>query len=489
MSSLSKTYKVFNCCVFAGLLNAKNKDIDSVSLVSASSQLSDDSSETCAPTHDTVLNTLQTADHVLTLVSSLLHGRGESVSSSPAVPPAETERASLLSSPAEAERASLLSSPTVPPTEAERASLLSSGDTLHDHYDKFAASPETTLVVNEDISKDASIGQETTAHFLARTTERAYTILSKPAVVTNGDVRMEHSDTCSTVTTDSYPVTGSTNSESTTIYDSDSTSKSVSSSYLSECDQHLQLNHGQAAVNLSSKQKLAKSASSIVEHAIATLSKSPAAIEESEQENGGHLQSGPQPSHSKSVLSSQISFQDIYSEIEVIESTDPFHKGYKKQNSADDFYSLFLDTSPESPVSPVSNPPPIPVQHPFTPEPERSTEMQDVAERRLANSWSEFTTSANIYSLALSNSQVWYTDKGENIYYSSFSNPKGIQWRKVTDFANQISVSPSGNIVWRLHRGVVYAGTKISTRRPEGLKWVEAVRDVKTISVDNDCAW
>ncbi|BFZ11505.1 hypothetical protein BsWGS_14546 [Bradybaena similaris] len=462
-----------------GLLVPKNKDIDSVSLVSASSQLSDDSVGTCTPTHnsagtctpthdsagtrtpthDTVLNTLETADHVLTLVNSLLHGQGEAA----------------------------LSSPAVLPTEAGRAILLSSGDTLPDHYDKLAASPERTIVINEEKSKAPSIGPETTGNVLAMTTERANTILSNPAIVTNVDVSIEHSDRCSPATTDSYPVAGSTNSESTTIYDSDSTSKSVSTSYLSECDQHLQLNNGQTTVSLGSK--LAKNASSIVEHAIATLSKSPAAIGESEQENGGLLQSGPQPSHSKSVPSSEISVQDVYSEIEVIESTDPFHKGYKRRNSADDFYSLFLDTSPESPMSPVSNPLPIPVQHPFTPEPERSTEMQDVAERRLANSWSEFTTSANIYSLALSNNQIWYTDKGENIYYSSFSNPKGIQWRKVTDFANQISVSPSGNIVWRLHRGVVYAGTKISTRRPEGLKWVEAVRDVKTISVDNDCAW
>ena len=65
----------------------------------------------------------------------------------------------------------------------------------------------------------------------------------------------------------------------------------------------------------------------------------------------------------------------------------------------------------------------------------------------------------------------------------------GIVWRKATGSANQITVSPSGKIVWRLHRGVVYAGTKISSRHPEGLKWVEAVRDVEYIAVGNDCAW
>ncbi|XP_060581801.1 tectonin beta-propeller repeat-containing protein 2-like [Ruditapes philippinarum] len=53
----------------------------------------------------------------------------------------------------------------------------------------------------------------------------------------------------------------------------------------------------------------------------------------------------------------------------------------------------------------------------------------------------------------------------------------------------QISVSPDGNIVWALNKYTVYAGTKITPRRPEGMKWVEAVRDVSFICVDNNCAW
>jgi hypothetical protein len=59
----------------------------------------------------------------------------------------------------------------------------------------------------------------------------------------------------------------------------------------------------------------------------------------------------------------------------------------------------------------------------------------------------------------------------------------------VNEPANQISVSPSGHIVWRLHRGRVFAGTKITHKRPEGLKWVEAVQNVVYISVDDHCAW
>jgi hypothetical protein len=49
----------------------------------------------------------------------------------------------------------------------------------------------------------------------------------------------------------------------------------------------------------------------------------------------------------------------------------------------------------------------------------------------LANTWSEFTAPANIYSLALSGTHVWFTDKSENLYYCALGGQKGILWRKV----------------------------------------------------------
>lgn len=56
--------------------------------------------------------------------------------------------------------------------------------------------------------------------------------------------------------------------------------------------------------------------------------------------------------------------------------------------------------------------------------------------------------------------------------------------------ARQISVSRSGSIVWRLHLGSVYAGTKITTRAPAGLNWVEVLRkEVVYIAVDDTVAW
>lgn len=177
----------------------------------------------------------------------------------------------------------------------------------------------------------------------------------------------------------------------------------------------------------------------------------------------------------------------------------------KKEQSVDDFYSMF--SGPCSPTDPLESPTFMPKEHRSfsefesgTPEADRRISMDsgglgsekslpEPMLHKLANSWSKFTTPANIYSLGLSSTHIWFTAKGETLYYSALGGVKGIVWHKVLEPANQISVSPSGHIVWRLYRGRVFAGTKITQRRPEGLKWVEAVRDVAHISVDDNCAW
>lgn len=171
-----------------------------------------------------------------------------------------------------------------------------------------------------------------------------------------------------------------------------------------------------------------------------------------------------------------------------------------REDSADDFYSMFNPYTPSESVD-------LPDFFPSEPSPNLAPESTEAVQvipsttaesdkniseatlYRLANNWSEFTASANIYSLALSGTHIWFTDKSDNLYYSAIGEMKGVLWRKVGDPASQIAVSPSGHIVWRLHKGRVFAGTKITHRRPEGLKWVEAVRDVRFISVDDHCAW
>ncbi|RUS76520.1 hypothetical protein EGW08_015713, partial [Elysia chlorotica] len=188
-------------------------------------------------------------------------------------------------------------------------------------------------------------------------------------------------------------------------------------------------------------------------------------------------------------LLSQQSFADIYMEIDSV-NTDYFKKKEEAENTSEDFYSKYLEESYQESYS--SNSAKTKEMSLSLPKKfAKDTHSQDVkkTDSHIANSWSEITAPANIYSLAVSDNHVWFTDKSENIYYSSLQEGKGIVWRKATGCASQISVSPSGNIVWRLCKGVVFAGTKISTRHPEGLKWVEAVREVQYIAVSNTCAW
>lgn len=104
------------------------------------------------------------------------------------------------------------------------------------------------------------------------------------------------------------------------------------------------------------------------------------------------------------------------------------------------------------------------------------------------NSWTEITTPGNIYSMSISATHAWITDRSTNIFYSALAGP-GLTWKKASGNASQISVSKDGNIVWALNRGVVSAGTKITAKRPEGMKWVEAVKNVSYICVDDTCAW
>ncbi|XP_021379917.1 tectonin beta-propeller repeat-containing protein 2-like isoform X1 [Mizuhopecten yessoensis] len=121
----------------------------------------------------------------------------------------------------------------------------------------------------------------------------------------------------------------------------------------------------------------------------------------------------------------------------------------------------------------------------------QAVETADACEtlsKSLINNWTEATTGGNLWSLAISNSHVWVVDKSCNVYYSSLQvdHPK---WQKIKDYGNQIAVSRSGYIMWRLYKNTVYAGTKITPRHPEGMKWVEAVRNVQFVAVDNNCAW
>lgn len=177
---------------------------------------------------------------------------------------------------------------------------------------------------------------------------------------------------------------------------------------------------------------------------------------------------------------------------------------YKSQSSScDDFYSKYNSSSSSSLVS--ENTLNETSEHPLSHEElEDSQEvinnktesvkvcdpsdLQTTIRSNKFNTWTEVITSGNLLSLTMSDSHIWCTDKSSNIWYSSTKTP-GIKWQKATGYAKQISVSRSGMIVWKLYKDTVYAGTKITSKHPEGMKWVEAIRGVQSVSVDNLSAW
>ncbi|ESO90159.1 hypothetical protein LOTGIDRAFT_233953 [Lottia gigantea] len=164
---------------------------------------------------------------------------------------------------------------------------------------------------------------------------------------------------------------------------------------------------------------------------------------------------------------------------------------------SDDIYSIYKNPYSDSSFSSVSSP----QTSILSPETEAYLSQPSASKlepRRLesvegkmdltVNIFDEVSTGANTYSLCVSETHIWFTDKSENIYYSSVLGPK-IVWRKAAGTASQVAVSSKGHIVWRLHKNVAFAGTKLTSKRPEGLKWVEAVRDVAYVAVDDFTAW
>jgi hypothetical protein len=109
----------------------------------------------------------------------------------------------------------------------------------------------------------------------------------------------------------------------------------------------------------------------------------------------------------------------------------------------------------------------------------------------LSDNWTEFTAPGNIQSLAVSSKHIWIVDKSERVFYSSHCQPS-MNWKRDEDVTGirQISVSPDGNIVWKLKKnGSVFVGTKITPKAPMGLKPEEVLRDVAYISVEDKSAW
>ena len=118
-----------------------------------------------------------------------------------------------------------------------------------------------------------------------------------------------------------------------------------------------------------------------------------------------------------------------------------------------------------------------------------SSSVNRTQQSMLVNHWVQLPAPANIKSLSVSSRHIWITDVSGQLFYSLLRGP-GLHWFMVTTApAHQVSISPSGSIVWRLDSGSAFAARNVSSRQPWGNKWSEVARDVTSISVDDHMAW
>ena len=106
-----------------------------------------------------------------------------------------------------------------------------------------------------------------------------------------------------------------------------------------------------------------------------------------------------------------------------------------------------------------------------------------------ADVWIQFNVPSNVQSLSVSARHAWCVDVQSRLHFAMLQCTS-LQWCcAIGAPAQQISVAPSGWIVWRLHSGSAYAASGVTKQSPFGVKWTEVVREVTCISVDNSSAW
>lgn len=165
------------------------------------------------------------------------------------------------------------------------------------------------------------------------------------------------------------------------------------------------------------------------------------------------------------------------------------------ESPTEDFYTMYLSNTSVTSQKDVKH-------HPLLPSTADNETVEvegiDLANKvdkfdlepsyKIINNWTEMFTTGNVACLCLTDTHIWHVDRSSNIWYCSLNSP-GFKWQKANGNAKMMAVSHSGSIVWRLYKDTVYAGTKIVAKHPEGMKWIEAVREVQYISVDETMAW
>ncbi|XP_071963719.1 tectonin beta-propeller repeat-containing protein 2-like [Antedon mediterranea] len=126
-------------------------------------------------------------------------------------------------------------------------------------------------------------------------------------------------------------------------------------------------------------------------------------------------------------------------------------------------------------------------------ESEMSKEDLNIPEgiqQKVAGSWVQCDTPGVITQLIISDKHIWFVDNHDKVHFKLINGSKN-KWDKLRESAQQMAVSHTESIVWRVHRktGIAYASAPITPRSPIGSKWAPACNDVRYVSLDENIAW
>ncbi|XP_068110732.1 tectonin beta-propeller repeat-containing protein 2 [Hyperolius riggenbachi] len=108
---------------------------------------------------------------------------------------------------------------------------------------------------------------------------------------------------------------------------------------------------------------------------------------------------------------------------------------------------------------------------------------------QLAESWMVYSGPASgILSLVVSEKYVWCLDYKGSLYCSSLPGA-GLRWQKFEDAVQQVAVSPSGNLLWKIEQKTdkAFACGKVTIKGKR--HWYEALPQASFVALSDDTAW
>ncbi|XP_044128022.1 tectonin beta-propeller repeat-containing protein 2-like [Bufo gargarizans] len=124
---------------------------------------------------------------------------------------------------------------------------------------------------------------------------------------------------------------------------------------------------------------------------------------------------------------------------------------------------------------------------------ELSRSMQEestlLKSEQLAESWMVYSGPASgILSLVVSEKYVWCLDYKGSLYCSPLPGA-GLRWQRFEDSVQQVAVSPSGNLLWKIEQKTdkAFACGKVTIKGKR--HWYEALPQASFVALSDDTAW